>query len=156
MTPKTIKYVDQERQDNFSCKHENTLKSMEFSESDEQLCLLTVCPWTGQITMAKMVTKPVFQVSDHVCPNQSYKMAYKLEISDVESMKWKQGLGSYYLHTPFKCRIYPKVAQMSQVMRKPTMRFLNRSDTNWSVPSQKMTRSLKFWDFRRRGIVLSV
>ena len=42
MTRKTIKYVDQEKQDNFSCKHENTLKSMEFSEGDEQLCLLTV------------------------------------------------------------------------------------------------------------------
>ena len=39
MTPKTIKYVDQEKQDNFSCKHEITLKSMEFSEGDEQLCL---------------------------------------------------------------------------------------------------------------------
>ena len=42
MTPKTLKCVDQEKQDNFSCKHENTLKSMEFFESDEQLCLLTV------------------------------------------------------------------------------------------------------------------
>ena len=42
MTPKLIKYVDQEKQDNFSCKHENTLKYMEFSEGDEQLCLLTV------------------------------------------------------------------------------------------------------------------
>ena len=42
MTPKTIKYVDQEKQDTFSCKHENTLKSMEFSEGDEQLCLLAV------------------------------------------------------------------------------------------------------------------
>ena len=38
MTPKTINYVDQEKQDNFSCKHENTLKSMEFYEGDEQLC----------------------------------------------------------------------------------------------------------------------
>ena len=42
MTPKTIKCVDQEKQDTFSCKHENTLKSMEFSEVGEQLCLLTV------------------------------------------------------------------------------------------------------------------
>ena len=42
MTPKTIKYVDQVQQDNFSCKLENTLKSMEFSEAEEQLCLLTV------------------------------------------------------------------------------------------------------------------
>ena len=42
MTPKTIKCVDQEKQDTFSWKHENTLKSMEFSEGDEQLCLLTV------------------------------------------------------------------------------------------------------------------
>ena len=42
ITPKTIKYVDQKKQDNFSCKHENTLKSMEFSEGDEHLiCLLT-------------------------------------------------------------------------------------------------------------------
>ena len=40
MTPKIIKYVDQKKQDNFSCKHENTLKSMEFSEGDEYLCLL--------------------------------------------------------------------------------------------------------------------
>ena len=39
MTPKIIKCLDQEKQDTFSCKHENTLKSMEFSE---QLCLLTV------------------------------------------------------------------------------------------------------------------
>ena len=30
-------------------------------------------------------------------------------------------------------------------MRKLTVWFLNRSDTNWSVPSQKMARSLKFW-----------
>ena len=52
MTPKTINYVDQERQDNFSCKHENTLKSMEFSEGDEQLCLLTVgCYITDKIVM---------------------------------------------------------------------------------------------------------
>ena len=42
MIPKTLKYVDSEKQDNFSCKHENTLKSMEFSESDEKLCLMTV------------------------------------------------------------------------------------------------------------------
>ena len=46
MTPKTIKCVDQEKQDTFSCnenmRYENTLKSMEFSEGDEQLCLLTV------------------------------------------------------------------------------------------------------------------
>ena len=30
MTPKSCKYVDQKTQDNFSCKHENTCKSMEF------------------------------------------------------------------------------------------------------------------------------
>ena len=42
MRSKTLKYVDQEKQGIFSCEHENTLKSMEFSESDEQLCLLTV------------------------------------------------------------------------------------------------------------------
>ena len=42
MRSKTLKYVDQEMQGNVSCEHENTLKSMEFSESDEQLCLLTV------------------------------------------------------------------------------------------------------------------
>ena len=29
MTPKSLKYVDQERHDNFSCKRENTRKSME-------------------------------------------------------------------------------------------------------------------------------
>ena len=30
-------------------------------------------------------------------------------------------------------------------MRKPTMWFLTRSDTNRHVQSQKMARSLKFW-----------
>ena len=30
-------------------------------------------------------------------------------------------------------------------MGKPTMWFLNRSDTNQAVQSQKQTRSLKFW-----------
>ena len=35
MTPKTYKYVDQEKQNNFSCKHEFTWKSMEFSEGGE-------------------------------------------------------------------------------------------------------------------------
>ena len=44
MGPKPLKCVDQEKHDNCFCKHENTLKSMEFSVSDEQLCLLTVCP----------------------------------------------------------------------------------------------------------------
>ena len=31
MVPKLCKYVDQERQNNFSCKRENTLKSMVFA-----------------------------------------------------------------------------------------------------------------------------
>ena len=30
MTPKSCKYVDQNKQDNLTCKHENTCKSMEF------------------------------------------------------------------------------------------------------------------------------
>ena len=33
MTPKLSKYVDEERQNNLSCKRENTLKSMEFATS---------------------------------------------------------------------------------------------------------------------------
>ena len=37
-------------------------------------------------------------------------------------------------------------------MRKPTMWFLNRSDTNWAVKPKK----LKFLDLESRGIVLSV
>ena len=42
MRSKTLKYVDQKKQGNISCEHENTLKPMDFSKSDEQLCLLTV------------------------------------------------------------------------------------------------------------------
>ena len=34
---------------------------------------------------------------------------------------------------------------LSRLVGKPTMWFSNRSDTNWSVSSQKMARSLKFW-----------
>ena len=30
-------------------------------------------------------------------------------------------------------------------MRKPTMWFLNRSNTNWAVQPQKQDRGLKFW-----------
>ena len=38
MTPKTLKYVNYETQDNFSRKHENTWKSMEFYKRDEYFC----------------------------------------------------------------------------------------------------------------------
>ena len=38
MTPKSLKYVNLEKQDNFSRKHENTLKSMEFYKRDEYFC----------------------------------------------------------------------------------------------------------------------
>ena len=41
---------------------------------------------------------------------------------------------------------------MSHVMTKPTMWFLNRSDANWSVPSQKMVRILKFWIQEEEGL----
>ena len=37
------------------------------------------------------------------------------------------------------------VEQMSRVMRKPTVWFPNRSDTNRSVQAQKMARGWKFW-----------
>ena len=43
MTPKTLKYVNYEKQDNFSRKHENTLKSMEFYKRDEYFCPPSVC-----------------------------------------------------------------------------------------------------------------
>ena len=59
MTSKTIKYVDQEKQDIFSCKHENTLKSMEFSEGDEQLCLLTDY---GDVSMMLALGEPKIYV----------------------------------------------------------------------------------------------
>ena len=35
--------------------------------------------------------------------------------------------------------------QVSHLMVKPTMWFLNRSDTNWSVSSKTLVKSLKFW-----------
>ena len=35
-------------------------------------------------------------------------------------------------------------------MRKPTMWFSNRSDTNWAVQPQKQARSLKFWIFKKK------
>ena len=59
MTPKAIKYVDQEKQNIFSCKHENILKSMEFSEGDEQLCLLTVyfLDWIKMISVSNASRK---------------------------------------------------------------------------------------------------
>ena len=37
-TPKPLKYVNQEKQDIFSCKHENTFKSMEFYKRDKYFC----------------------------------------------------------------------------------------------------------------------
>ena len=39
-----------------------------------------------------------------------------------------------------------KKSQMSRVMRKPTMWFLIRSNTNWSVPSQKNVKMLEILD----------
>ena len=35
--------------------------------------------------------------------------------------------------------------EMSHVMSKPTMLFLNRSDTNQAVQAKKMTSGWKFW-----------
>ena len=52
---------------------------------------------------------------------------------------------------------YPCLAYLSLVMRKPTMCFPNRSDTNRAVQAQKMARVWKFWiHVRRTGIVLFV
>ena len=42
MTPKLLKYVNQEKQDKFSSKRKNTCKSMEFSKRDEYFCPLSV------------------------------------------------------------------------------------------------------------------
>ena len=42
MTPKARKYVDWERQDNFSCIHENTLKTMEFLMPETLILHITV------------------------------------------------------------------------------------------------------------------
>ena len=41
---------------------------------------------------------------------------------------------------------------MSVVMRKPTMLFLNRSDTNRAVQAQKMTKTLKFRISEEEGL----
>ena len=41
---------------------------------------------------------------------------------------------------------------MSSYARKPTFRFPNRSDTNWSVQSQKKDRSLKFRIYEEEGL----
>ena len=40
---------------------------------------------------------------------------------------------------------------LSRLMRKPTMWFPNRSDTNQSVQAQKMARGLKFWIQEEEG-----
>ena len=45
---------------------------------------------------------------------------------------------------------------LSCLMGKPTMWFLNRSDTNQAVQAQKNARDWKYLDLERRGIVLSV
>ena len=41
---------------------------------------------------------------------------------------------------------------MSHLMRKPTMWFLNRSDTKQAVQAQKMDRCLKFWIYEEEGL----
>ena len=44
---------------------------------------------------------------------------------------------------------------MSHLVGKPTMWFLNRSDTNQAAQSQKQARSLKFRILSRGGTALS-
>ena len=44
-----------------------------------------------------------------------------------------------------KFSISPSFVHLSDVMRKPTMWFLNRLDTNRAVQVQKMARDWKFW-----------
>ena len=54
MTPKTLQCINQEQQDNFSCKHENTrtLKSMEFYKRDKyfKICPHSVFPHATNFT----------------------------------------------------------------------------------------------------------
>ena len=38
-----------------------------------------------------------------------------------------------------------EASQMSRIMRKSTLWFLNRSDTNQAVQAKKMARGWKFW-----------
>ena len=44
---------------------------------------------------------------------------------------------------------------MSHIMRKPTMLFPNRSETNWPIQSQNQARSLKF-GFRKGRLTIHV
>ena len=41
---------------------------------------------------------------------------------------------------------------VSHVMRKTTMWFPNRSDTNRAVQAQKMARDWKFWNYKVEGL----
>ena len=41
---------------------------------------------------------------------------------------------------------------MSHLIRKPTMWFLNKSDTNRAVQSQKQARSSKFWIYEKEEV----
>ena len=67
MTPKSRKYVDQERQGNFSCKHENTL-----SLWWKCFWSLTVASDGLTVSVCDLGIRPVF--NGHIGVNVSYLM----------------------------------------------------------------------------------
>ena len=54
-------------------------------------------------------------------------------------------LCSDLIYTYAKDRLSCGVASMSHVTRKPALGFQTRSDTNWTVQSQKMARDCTYW-----------
>ena len=82
MAPKTIRCVDQEKQD------KNTYKSMEFSEGDEQLCLLTVAQIFRKDT-AELFRLPKFK---DFFTGRQYCTGWISQSRDISQMRRLAGL----------------------------------------------------------------
>ena len=68
MSPKLLKYINQDKQDKFSSKRENTCKSLEFSKRDKYFCPPTVsCQRRATVSTIKILVHTPFSLIYIAC-----------------------------------------------------------------------------------------
>ena len=78
---------------------------------------------------------------------ENFLLMFYIHVQSAGSPNIKQNTAN-----PHPCSLWQ---HLSRLVGKPTIWFLNRSDTNRAAQAQKNAKGLIFW-ISRRGIVLSV
>ena len=100
---------------------------------------LPIGPWCSKETkLSVQLEVPDDYVFDRQHPGYEFTVAIYNKCGDDKSMTYEEAIK--HLKGKF---LFNKI--LSRLVGKPTMWFLNRSDTNRAVQLQKQARSLKFW-----------